>query len=108
MFAAISRDWGNGGGAKGRKPVVFYGSGELAEIGFICLQETDLTLVAVVDTCERERFFGVPTFDRTCAADALKLAGPHARVLVMEAVRSKELESEILALGEAGRRAIWF
>lgn len=106
MFAALSSEWG--GRANLRKPVVFYGSGELAEIGFICLQETDLTLVAVVDTAGRERFFGVPTFTRARAKDAMKLAGPGARLVVMEAVRTEALEREIVALGEPGRRAVWF
>lgn len=108
LFAGVSSEWGDTGSAQGRKPVVFYGSGELAEIGFICLQETDLTLVAVVDTSARERFFGVPTFDPARATDALKLAGPHARILVMAAVRTEDLEREITALGEPGRQAIWF
>lgn len=41
------------------KRIVFYGGGEVAEIGYLCLQETDLTLVGVVDDAI-PRFFGVP------------------------------------------------
>ncbi len=107
MFAATSSGWGKTHKTDGRKPVVFYGSGELAEIGFICLQETDLTLVAVIDTSGRDRFFSVPVFARSRAAEALTLAGPHARVLVMAATRTEALEREVAALGELGRRAVW-
>lgn len=106
MFAKTSAGWD--AGAAGVKPVVFYGSGELAEIGFICLQETDLTLVAVVDTCDRTRFFDVPTFAPDRVADALELAGPQARVLVMAAVRSESLERALAAIGEPARNAVWF
>jgi DNA-binding MarR family transcriptional regulator len=106
MFAVTSAGWDPG--AAGVKPVVFYGSGELAEIGFICLQETDLTLVAVVDTCGRQRFFDVPTFAPDRVADALELAGPHARLLVMAAVRSESLEQELAAGGVPAHTAVWF
>ena len=33
----------------GRKPVVFYGAGDVAEIAYVSLQKTDLTLIGVVD-----------------------------------------------------------
>ena len=39
--------------------VVFWGAGELAEIGYICLQENAFTLVAVIDDARAgARFFG--------------------------------------------------
>ncbi len=44
------------------KPVMFLGTGELAEIGFICLQGFDLRLVGAFDDSGRARFFGVPVF----------------------------------------------
>jgi hypothetical protein len=46
-----------------RRPVrvVFWGAGELAEIGYVCLHESGLTLVGVVDDARLERrFFGHP------------------------------------------------
>lgn len=107
MFARVSADWPATAQTGGHKPVVFFGSGELAEIGFICLQETDLTLVAVVDTAQRGKFFGVPVFERTRAAGALALAGPDAKVLVTATTRTDALEQELAALGEAGRTAEW-
>lgn len=41
----------------GQKPVVFYGAGDVAEIAYISLQLTDLTLVGVVDDRRTGRFF---------------------------------------------------
>lgn len=46
--------------ADGRKRIVFHGAGEVAEIGAVCLQETDLTLVAAVDGDTGRRMFGTP------------------------------------------------
>jgi len=40
----------------GSKRVVIYGTGELAEMAFLCLLETDLKLVAFVDGTARDRF----------------------------------------------------
>jgi DNA-binding MarR family transcriptional regulator len=42
------------------KRIVFYGTGMLAEIGYVCLHETSLRLVGVVDDQQRSRFFDVP------------------------------------------------
>jgi DNA-binding MarR family transcriptional regulator len=43
--------------AGGRKAVVFYGAGDVAEIAFVSLQTTDLHLIGVVDDRRRGRFF---------------------------------------------------
>ena len=56
-LAAISRNWPLNGIAK---HVVFVGTGEAAEIAYVCLQETDLRLTGVIDFQGRSRFFGVP------------------------------------------------
>jgi hypothetical protein len=45
---------------QGRKPIVFYGAGDVAEIAYVSLQRTDLTLVAVIDDQRTGRFFGYP------------------------------------------------
>jgi DNA-binding MarR family transcriptional regulator len=44
----------------GPKRIVFFGAGEIAEIGYVSLQETDLQLVAVVDSVRTKPFFGLP------------------------------------------------
>lgn len=51
----------------GRKRVVFYGAGDVAEIAYVSLQSTDLTLVGVVDDRRTGRFFDVPI----CGPDQL-------------------------------------
>jgi hypothetical protein len=43
----------------GQKRIVFYGAGDVAEIAYVSLQSTDLTLVGVVDDRRRGRFFEV-------------------------------------------------
>jgi DNA-binding MarR family transcriptional regulator len=59
-FAALSLQLPPPDAGATRKRIVFYGTGEVAEIGYVCLQETDLELVAVIDDSGRQRFFNVP------------------------------------------------
>ena len=42
--------------------IVFFGAGEVAEIAYVCLQETTFQLVGVIDESPRQRFFGVPVY----------------------------------------------
>lgn len=44
---------------EGQKRVVFYGAGDVAEIAYVSLQTTDLTLVGVVDDRRLGRFFNL-------------------------------------------------
>ena len=62
QFAVLSAGWRLDGdaGSQHEKRIGFFGSGEVAEIGYVCLQETDLRLVGVVDDGGRDRFFDVP------------------------------------------------
>jgi len=53
--------------AAGQKRVVFYGAGDVAEIAYVSLQSTDLTLVGVVDDRRTGRFFDV----EICPSDQL-------------------------------------
>ena len=55
-FATLSDGWP----ADREKRIVFYGAGEVAEIGYVCLQETDLQLVGIVDEHRERPFFGLP------------------------------------------------
>ena len=57
-FAALSAEWTSP--THLGKPIVFFGTGEVAEIGYVCLQETDLQLVGAIDDQGRSRFFDVP------------------------------------------------
>ena len=49
--------------ADGKKRVIFYGAGDVAEIAYVSLQRTDLTLVGVVDDRKRGRFFDMTITD---------------------------------------------
>jgi DNA-binding MarR family transcriptional regulator len=42
---------------QGRRPIVFYGAGDIAEIAYVSLQATPLTLVGIVDDTRTGRFF---------------------------------------------------
>ena len=61
----LSAQWpvAQDGARRFEKRIVFYGGGGLAEIGYICLNQTDLRLVGVVDD-HGGPFFGVPVFPR--------------------------------------------
>lgn len=60
QLANLSAEWPAGRRVAGRKSIVFLGTGEVTEIAYICLQETDLQLTGVIDFQGRSRFFGVP------------------------------------------------
>lgn len=68
--------------ANGQKRVVFYGAGDAAEIAYVSLQSTDLTLVGVVDDRRTGRFFDLPIHrSDQLSADALDSI-PYAHVVV--------------------------
>jgi hypothetical protein len=64
--------------------VVFFGVGEIAEIAYVCLQATNLTLVGVVDEVRTRPFFGLPV-RRPHDFAGCQLAGiPFDRLVVTE------------------------
>jgi DNA-binding Lrp family transcriptional regulator len=56
-FTVLSSTWPSD--SHGGKRIAFYGADEIAEIGYVCLQETDLSLVAVIDDRRTKPFFGI-------------------------------------------------
>lgn len=56
--------------ASGAKRIVFYGASEVAEIGYVCLQETDLCVTDVVTSNGETRFFGLRVHPVAWIADA--------------------------------------
>jgi hypothetical protein len=111
VFAALSREWTvpNGDCPDGcaEKRIGFYGAGELAEIGYICLQDTDLKLVAVIDECCSKRFFGVPVL-APCSLEAGHVDGEvFDRLVVMSFGDADVLRPKIAALGVPSDRVIW-
>jgi DNA-binding MarR family transcriptional regulator len=80
--------------AEHEKQIVFYGAGDVAEIAYVSLQNTDLSLVGVVDDTRTGRFFHV----QISTPDALTretIAGvPYSHVVVTslhaaDAIRQK-------------------
>ena len=107
-FDRLSREWPNGPAApRDRKPIVFLGTGEAAEIAYVCLQETDLDLLAVIDFHGRKRFFGVPVFSaHAIGADLLDLLRSEQPVVV--AFADNEQSHRVLAeAGVAPDRVYW-
>lgn len=78
-FALLSATWPPGAD----KRLVFYGAGEVAEIGYVCLQETDLELVGVVDPHRERPFFGLPVHRVESLADGSLAGVPFGRLVVM-------------------------
>jgi len=73
-FEELSREWpaATAGTTPKGKQIMFLGTGEVAEIAFVCLQETDLELIGVVDFQARARFFSVPVYPAVPIDTALR------------------------------------
>lgn len=92
-FARLSAEWPPSEGAD--KAIVFYGAGEIAEIGYVCLQDSDLKLVGVADDERRRPFFGLPVHPAEQLGPE-RLAGiPYGRVLVMS-LRDSDVKRAML------------
>jgi len=59
QFSALSTSDATAAPREGPTRVVFYGAGEVAEIAYICLADTDLQLVGIVDATRTKPFFGL-------------------------------------------------
>lgn len=83
----------------GEKRVVFYGAGDVAEITYVSLQRTDLTLVGVVDDQRRGKFFDVTI----CGPDGLSPAGlngaEYSHVIVASIRHSETIQARISERG---------
>jgi DNA-binding MarR family transcriptional regulator len=108
VFDAVSGNWPADAVAADphHKRIAFYGADEVAEIGFICLQDTDLTLTAVVDDVPRRQFFGVPVHALS-SLDAQSVdAAPFDRLIVMSFDDTEAVRTRILARGVSPERIV--
>lgn len=107
QFSALSANWPGDGAAGLPKRIVFYGAGEVAEIGYICLVETDLQLVGVVDVARTKPFFGLNVRSPE-HLDGLALGGQaFDRLVVMSFGNTDALRAEVLALRVPLDRVFW-
>ena len=94
-FAKLSTEWP---ADSGDKRIVFFGTGEVAEIGYVCLQETDLQLVGVIDDQGRSRFFDVP-LHRPEWLREVNGSAPFGRLVVMSFKDADRIARELAELG---------
>ena len=97
QFSALSTGWPDDTAGVAKR-IVFYGAGEVAEIGYICLVETDLQLVGVVDVARTKPFVGLSVSSPE-HLDGLALNGqPFDRLVVMSFGNTDTLRAEVLDL----------
>lgn len=104
-FAALSAELTAGG--RDNKSIAFFGTGEVAEIGYVCLQETDLRLVGAVDDHGRSRFFDVPLYSQEWLQQDSAATLPFARLVVMSFENQNVISSALDGLGFPGERVFW-
>lgn len=85
--------------AAGQKRVVFYGAGDVAEIAYVSLQSTDLTLVGVVDDRRTGRFFEVVICPPDQLAPDTIGAAPYAHVVVTSLRHADSIRARIEGRG---------
>lgn len=112
-FELLSHTWpadsnGNDGNetGHGEKRLVFYGAGEVAEIGYICLQGTDLGLVGVVDD-KAKNFFDVPVCSRADLRRDSVAGRPYDRLVVMSFADTERLRAKMADLDIDPARVFW-
>jgi len=104
-FATLSSELPGDGPAA--KRIVFYGSGEVAEVGYVCLQGTGLELVGVVDDQGRERFFDVPVYDPALLHATDIDGSPFGRLVVMSFGETDKIRAQLKALAMPPDRIFW-
>lgn len=101
-FARVSMEWPKDDHVD--KSIIFFGAGELAEIGYVCLQESDLRLVGLAADQPRAPFFGLPVHP-TAALGPHRLGDiPYRGVIVMSLHDTDAARERLERLGCAPER----
>lgn len=79
----------------GQKRVVFYGAGDVAEIAYVSLQRTDLTLVGVVDDRRTGRFFHLQICPSTRLCPDSLDGVPYAQVVVTSVRHAGDIRARL-------------
>src|SRR5262245_31106732 len=106
-FQELSQMWPTDSDQPVEKRIAFYGANEVAEIGFICLQETDLKLVGVVDSARRGPFFGVPVYPPSALRGRHLDGTPIDRVVVMSFEGQASLQQPLATLEIPENMIVW-
>ena len=104
-FELLSEQWPGPDAAD--KPVVFLGTGEVAEIAYLCLHETDLHLVGAIDFQGRTRFFGVPVFPASALDDGLRVSLLDGQVQLIAFADNAQSARFLADLGLDHERVRW-
>lgn len=91
-------------GADGRKQVVFYGAGDVAEIAFVSLQRTDLMLVGVVDDHRSGKFFSLEISTPDGLTPAALGGTPYGHLIVTSVRHAEGIRSRLQARAIPGDR----
>jgi hypothetical protein len=83
----------------GKKRVIFYGAGDVAEIAYVSLQRTDLALVGVIDDQRVGRFFDMPIQTRDCLSAEAFDGVAYSHVIVASLRYSDVIQSRIVERG---------
>lgn len=107
-FATLSAEWPvDDHRGPAQKRIVFFGTSEVAEIGYICLQETDLQLVGVIDDRSRRRFFGIPVHAETDLRPDGISGQPFGRLVVMSFTETDSIVRTLDQVGFPKNRVFW-
>jgi DNA-binding MarR family transcriptional regulator len=107
-LAVLSREWppADDGRLAPEKRIVFFGAGEVAEVGFVCLKGTDLRLVAVVDD-EVRAFFDVPVFEPRELRPREVGGLPYERLVVTSCAHESRIRRQLQACQVPADRVFW-
>jgi len=91
-------------GADGRKRIVFYGAGDVAEIAYVSLQTTDLTLVGVVDDRRSGRFFDLAICGADDLSDGALGTVPYGHLIITSLRHAETIRARLAARGVPSER----
>lgn len=94
-FATLSTEWPDRDGNEVKR-IVFFGTGEVAEIGYICLHETDLKIVGAVDDQGKGGFFDIPVQSRAMLRDCTFEGVPFGRLIVMSFENAAKIQDQLV------------
>ena len=105
----LSASWPDNGESNGerQKRVVFYGAGEVAEIGYITLQGSDLQLVGIVDDRRCQPFFGLPVHPASVLRPGELNGQPFDRLIVTSLRKADQIRARLESLGFPPDLVFW-